>query len=67
MRQRCWCGHQRIPSLVPSLVRLFEPPAGAPLLSHIGIALGEVVAGEIGGSVRRDYTVLGETVNLAAR
>ncbi|MFZ5784301.1 MAG: adenylate/guanylate cyclase domain-containing protein [Pseudomonadota bacterium] len=42
-------------------------PATAPLASHIGIALGEVVAGEIGGSVRRDYTVLGDTVNLAAR
>lgn len=38
-----------------------------PLQTHIGIALGEVVAGEVGGAIRRDYTVLGETVNLAAR
>lgn len=40
---------------------------GRPLLTHIGVALGDVVAGEMGGSVRRDYTVLGDTVNLAAR
>ncbi len=40
---------------------------GRPIFTHIGVALGEVVAGEMGGSVRRDYTVLGDTVNLAAR
>jgi class 3 adenylate cyclase len=40
---------------------------GYRLATHVGIALGDVVAGEIGGNVRRDYTVLGDTVNLAAR
>ena len=38
-------------------------PGGAPLAAHVGIAMGEVVAGGIG----RGYTVLGDTVNLAAR
>lgn len=52
---------------MPALSAELGPATGTPLLTHIGIALGEVVAGEIGGSVRRDYTVLGETVNLAAR
>ena len=52
---------------MPALSADLGRPATAPLLSHVGIALGEVVAGEIGGSVRRDYTVLGETVNLASR
>ncbi len=33
----------------------------------IGIATGEAVAGCMGSSDRMDYTVLGETVNLAAR
>jgi class 3 adenylate cyclase/tetratricopeptide (TPR) repeat protein len=58
---------EAIQRAMPMLSADLGRPATAPLLSHIGIALGEVVAGEIGGSVRRDYTVLGDTVNLAAR
>jgi class 3 adenylate cyclase/tetratricopeptide (TPR) repeat protein len=38
-------------------------PDGAPLGAHIGIAMGEVIAGGIG----RGYTVLGDAVNLASR
>ena len=38
-------------------------PDGAPLAAHIGIAMGEVIAGGIG----RGYTVLGDAVNLASR
>ena len=40
---------------------------GRPLATHVGIAMGDVVAGAIGTTVRRDYTVLGDSVNLAAR
>lgn len=40
---------------------------GRPLATHVGVAMGDVVAGDIGTSLRRDYTVLGDTVNLAAR
>lgn len=38
-------------------------PSGASLAAHVGIAMGEVVAGGIG----RGYTVLGDAVNLASR
>jgi class 3 adenylate cyclase/tetratricopeptide (TPR) repeat protein len=41
--------------------------AGRPLQAHIGIANGEVVAGTMGRAGAHDYTVLGESVNLAAR
>jgi len=38
-----------------------------PLQSHVGIASGEVVAGSLDRGSARDYTVLGDSVNLAAR
>jgi class 3 adenylate cyclase/tetratricopeptide (TPR) repeat protein len=41
--------------------------AGRPLQAHVGIASGEVVAGMLGRAQALDYTVLGDSVNLAAR
>jgi len=38
-----------------------------PLDVHIGINSGLVIAGDVGGDVKRDFTVMGDTVNLAAR
>ncbi|KXU85281.1 guanylate cyclase [Caballeronia megalochromosomata] len=38
-----------------------------PLNAHIGIASGEVVAGALGRAGAQDYTVHGDSVNLAAR
>lgn len=38
-----------------------------PLQVHVGINTGEVMAGLIGPVERRDYTVMGDTVNMAAR
>jgi class 3 adenylate cyclase/tetratricopeptide (TPR) repeat protein len=40
---------------------------GRRLEAHIGIASGEVVAGTLGRGESQDYTVLGDSVNLAAR
>ncbi len=38
-----------------------------PLQAHVGIASGDVVAGNLGRADANDYTVLGDSVNLAAR
>ncbi len=40
---------------------------GRALQAHIGIASGEVVAGALDRAAAQDYTVLGDSVNLAAR
>ncbi|MFI4986060.1 MAG: adenylate/guanylate cyclase domain-containing protein [Alphaproteobacteria bacterium] len=49
-----------------ALVELGES-VGHPLQAHVGIASGEVVAGVLGRAEAQDYTVLGNSVNLAAR
>ncbi|MBU1878027.1 MAG: tetratricopeptide repeat protein, partial [Chloroflexi bacterium] len=40
---------------------------GELLLVRVGIHTGEVIAGSMGTDQRMDYTVMGDTVNLAAR
>jgi class 3 adenylate cyclase/tetratricopeptide (TPR) repeat protein len=40
---------------------------GRPLAVHIGIAAGEVMASGLGSARHRAYTVIGNSVNLAAR
>ena len=40
---------------------------GQPLLVHVGVARGEVVAGMIGSDAGAHYSITGDTVNLAAR
>lgn len=42
-------------------------PAAQGLYARIGIHSGEFIAGNVGGQRKFDYTVIGDTVNLAAR
>ena len=51
--------HQAIPDMSRSV--------GTDLAVHIGIASGEVVASRTGSEAHREYTVTGNSVNLASR
>lgn len=54
---------ERLPALSRDLVQSGRPG----IAIRIGIHTGPVVAGAIGGRARLQYTVLGDTVNIAAR
>lgn len=48
-------------------ISAFNAKHGTELGLHLGINTGLVVAGQIGAQNRRDYSVMGDAVNLAAR
>ena len=50
-----------------ALSREWESRLGQPVLLHIGIHTGPVVAGQLGGAAGSAYAVTGDTVNTTAR
>ena len=54
---------QALHGLMPALSR----ESGQPLGLHVGLAAGEAIVGGLGGDSHRQYTALGDAVNLAAR
>ena len=48
-------------------ISVFNQQHGTTLSLHIGVNSGPVVAGAIGSQGRKDYSVMGDAVNLAAR
>jgi class 3 adenylate cyclase len=48
-------------------IAVFNRDHATELSLHIGVNTGPVVAGKIGSQDRRDYSVMGDAVNLAAR
>jgi class 3 adenylate cyclase len=52
-----------IQALIPMKLGL----ASGPLSVHVALAMGDVIASRVGSERRREYTVIGEAANLAAR
>jgi len=52
---------------VAALSKRWTPRIGSPLVLHIGINTGPVVAGQIGSGTGAAYAVTGDAVNTAAR
>jgi tetratricopeptide (TPR) repeat protein len=48
-------------------MRELSDEVGRPVGAHIGLAAGQVVASQTGSGTHREYTVTGDSVNLASR
>lgn len=46
---------------------LFREETGIPFYMRVGVHTGEVIVGSVGSEARSDYTMIGDTVNLASR
>ena len=52
---------------IQAAVAALEAPGAEPLSCHIGLASGQVVASGTGSAAHQEYTIIGDSVNLASR
>ena len=54
-------------SRLAELAESFKAKVGRPLWTRIGLNTGDAIVGNMGSNLRFDYTMLGDSVNLASR
>lgn len=54
-------------SRLEELSQMFISKVGRPLWTRIGLNTGDAIVGNMGSNLRFDYTMLGDSVNLASR
>ncbi|MBN2495605.1 MAG: response regulator [Deltaproteobacteria bacterium] len=64
---RAVCAALDMLQAIKKLDQSFVPLTGEPVHMGIGISAGEAVVGPLGSTARRNYTAIGDTVNVAAR
>jgi adenylate cyclase len=66
LRQR-WCQDGAIPARLEQLRQRWESQGRTFAQVRIGLTSGPMIVGNMGSRTRTDYTMMGDTVNLAAR
>lgn len=65
--RQIWMQKSNLPRALQQLIEQWEKVGKTFINVRMGIAAGPIVVGNMGSKTRADYTMMGDTVNLAAR
>jgi adenylate cyclase len=65
--RQLWMQESNLPPALQQLIKQWEKVGKTFINVRMGLAAGPIVVGNMGSKTRADYTMMGDTVNLAAR